>query len=247
MSAAPRSMPSPTSNGSSPCCSPFSSGAPPRTSRASGGAALTAAAVVAVAVVVQSAWLQPELDEARASIIAGIEPPPSHLHTVYGIVEVTKVGSLGLLAAWATRGPGGGPFCDLPRPRHRRGDQRHGPPLLPRRERRRSARARVQRHRTRGLDHAPPQTHRVLGVGPPRHRRLPRQPLRRHADTHAAAPLTSAHFERWLTLFNQTLAAGWNGPNTERARALARNVARVHATQLGVTPPQEPPDGRRNP
>ena len=40
---------------------------------------------------------------------------------------------------------------------------------------------------------------------------------------------------------------GWNGPNTERARALAHNVARVHATQLGVTPPQEPPDGRRNP
>ena len=67
------------------------------------------------------------------------------------------------------------------------------------------------------------------------------------ADTHAAAPLTSAHFERWLTLFNHTLAAVWNGPNTERARALARNVARVHATQLGVTPPQEPPDGRRNP
>jgi hemoglobin len=72
-------------------------------------------------------------------------------------------------------------------------------------------------------------------------------PFARHADTHAAAPLTSAHFERWLTLFNHTLAAGWNGPNTERARALAHNVARVHATQLGVTPPQEPPDGRRNP
>ena len=72
-------------------------------------------------------------------------------------------------------------------------------------------------------------------------------PFARHADTHAAAPLTSTHFERWLTLFNHTLAAGWNGPNTERARALAHNVARVHATQLGVTPPQDPPDGRRNP
>ena len=131
-----------------------------------GRRALTAAAVVAVAVVVQSAWLQPELDERVTAIIAGIEPPPSHLHTVYGIVEVTKVAALGL-------------HC--------------------------------------------------------------------HADTHAAAPLTSAHFERWLTLFNHTLAAGWNGPNTERARALAHNVARVHATQLGVTPPQEPPDGRRNP
>ena len=66
-----------------------------------GRRALTAAAVVAVAVVVQSAWLQPELDERVASIIAGIEPPPSHLHTVYGIVEATKVIALGLLAAWA--------------------------------------------------------------------------------------------------------------------------------------------------
>ena len=70
-----------------------------------GRRALTAAAVVAVAVVVQSAWLQPELDERVASIIAGIEPPPSHLHTVYGIVEVTKVVALGLLAAWADPQP----------------------------------------------------------------------------------------------------------------------------------------------
>ena len=60
---------------------------------------------VAVVVVVQSAWLQPELDERVASIIAGIEPPPSHLHTVYGIVEVAKVAALGLLAAWADPQP----------------------------------------------------------------------------------------------------------------------------------------------
>ena len=39
------------------------------------------------------------------SIIAGVEPPPSHLHTVYGIVEVTKVAALGLLAAWADPQP----------------------------------------------------------------------------------------------------------------------------------------------
>lgn len=70
-----------------------------------GRRALTAAAVVAVAVVVQSAWLQPELDERVTSIIAGIEPPPSHLHTVYGIVEVAKVAALGLLAAWADPQP----------------------------------------------------------------------------------------------------------------------------------------------
>lgn len=64
---------------------------------------LVAAAVVAVCVVLQSAWLIPALDERVATIIAGVEPPPSHLHTVYGAVEVAKVVALALLGAWATR------------------------------------------------------------------------------------------------------------------------------------------------
>ncbi|MCB0995174.1 MAG: DUF4149 domain-containing protein [Acidimicrobiales bacterium] len=64
--------------------------------------ALTAAAVIVVALALQSAWLLPALDERVASIIAGTEPPPSHLHTLYGVVEITKVAALGLLGAWAT-------------------------------------------------------------------------------------------------------------------------------------------------
>ncbi|MEZ5246023.1 MAG: DUF4149 domain-containing protein [Acidimicrobiales bacterium] len=62
--------------------------------------ALVAAGVVTVIVVLQSAWLIPALDERVASIIAGTEPPPSHLHTLYGIAEVTKVAALGLLGTW---------------------------------------------------------------------------------------------------------------------------------------------------
>lgn len=63
--------------------------------------ALAAAGVIAAAIALQSAWLLPALDERVASIIAGTEPPPSHLHTVYGIVEITKVIALGLLGHWA--------------------------------------------------------------------------------------------------------------------------------------------------
>jgi len=63
---------------------------------------MTTAGVIVVALAMQSAWLLPALDERVALIIAGTEPPPSHLHTLYGVVEFTKVAALGLLGAWAT-------------------------------------------------------------------------------------------------------------------------------------------------
>ena len=64
--------------------------------------ALIAASLIAVIVALQALWLVPALDERVASIIAGIEPPPSHLHTVFGVAEVAKVAALGLLGAWTT-------------------------------------------------------------------------------------------------------------------------------------------------
>lgn len=57
-------------------------------------------------------------------------------------------------------------------------------------------------------------------------------PFRAHALIHAQRPFTAGHFERWLTLFHETLEFGWTGPNTQRARDLADNVARVHSHQL---------------
>lgn len=57
-------------------------------------------------------------------------------------------------------------------------------------------------------------------------------PFRAHALVHEKQPFTHAHFERWLQLFDETLELGWVGPNVERARELARNVARVHSGQL---------------
>lgn len=57
-------------------------------------------------------------------------------------------------------------------------------------------------------------------------------PFRAHAEVHQQQPFTRAHFERWLSLFHETLDLGWVGPNADRASELARNVARVHGDQL---------------
>lgn len=57
-------------------------------------------------------------------------------------------------------------------------------------------------------------------------------PFRAHAMVHQQEPFTAAHFERWLSLFHETLALGWIGPGVDRALELADNVARVHSQQL---------------
>jgi hemoglobin len=57
-------------------------------------------------------------------------------------------------------------------------------------------------------------------------------PFHAHSVVHHKRPFTAAHFERWLSLFHETLELGWVGPNAARAAALAENVARVHSGQL---------------
>lgn len=57
-------------------------------------------------------------------------------------------------------------------------------------------------------------------------------PFRAHAMIHAQRPFTFAHFERWLSLFHDTVELGWVGPKADRALALADEVARVHREQL---------------
>jgi hemoglobin len=57
-------------------------------------------------------------------------------------------------------------------------------------------------------------------------------PFQAHAEVHRQRPFTVAHFERWLSLFHETLEQGWAGPCADRAAELADNVARVHRQQL---------------
>jgi hemoglobin len=57
-------------------------------------------------------------------------------------------------------------------------------------------------------------------------------PFRAHALIHQQRAFTPAHFERWLSLFHETIELGWTGPRADRAQELADNVARVHSQQL---------------
>lgn len=57
-------------------------------------------------------------------------------------------------------------------------------------------------------------------------------PFRAHAEVHRQVPFTPAHFERWLSLFHETVELGWVGPRAERALELADHVARVHSSNL---------------
>lgn len=47
-----------------------------------------------------------------------------------------------------------------------------------------------------------------------------------HRALHARKSLEAAEFTRWLALFEATLDEGYAGPHAERARAVARAIAR---------------------
>ena len=55
-------------------------------------------------------------------------------------------------------------------------------------------------------------------------------PMRQHFPL----PLTLAHFERWLTLFQATVDAHFAGPTADTAKSHALQVGRVFATRLGL-------------
>lgn len=52
-------------------------------------------------------------------------------------------------------------------------------------------------------------------------------PLRAHEPVHARTPFASAHYERWLALFEETVDASFAGPVAELAKARARRMARA--------------------
>lgn len=63
-------------------------------------------------------------------------------------------------------------------------------------------------------------------------------PMTTHMRIHAERPFTWPHFARWLEIFHDNLDAAWFGPNVNRMKKLASNVARVHSAQLGAAPPE---------
>jgi hemoglobin len=53
-----------------------------------------------------------------------------------------------------------------------------------------------------------------------------RHMMAKHRAVDARRPLEARHYERWLSLFEAALDEGARGPLTERARVLARRIAR---------------------
>jgi hypothetical protein len=60
-------------------------------------------AVLALILIAQNAWLLPELGARTDLVLSGIEPPPSHLHATYSILELGKLAIL-LFAGFAALG-----------------------------------------------------------------------------------------------------------------------------------------------
>jgi len=52
-----------------------------------------------------------------------------------------------------------------------------------------------------------------------------RHMMARHRAIDARRAFSEAHYQRWVALFEATLAEGFSGPGAERARTLARRIA----------------------
>ena len=52
-------------------------------------------------------------------------------------------------------------------------------------------------------------------------------PLRAHEPLHQRDPLRTPHFERWLTIFDETIDAGYHGPRAQLAKQRARRMSRA--------------------
>lgn len=50
-------------------------------------------------------------------------------------------------------------------------------------------------------------------------------PMQPHLKVNQMEPLTPAHFEHWIELFNQNIDALFEGPKTEEAKLKAKNIA----------------------
>lgn len=51
-------------------------------------------ALLALILITQSAWLLPELAQRSQQILAGVEPPDSPVHMIYGLLEIAKLALL---------------------------------------------------------------------------------------------------------------------------------------------------------
>ena len=56
---------------------------------------------------------------------------------------------------------------------------------------------------------------------------------------HALLPIEDAHFERWLTLFGQTVDANFSGPKAEEAKMRAGKIGEMFKSKLAFLRSQD--------
>lgn len=59
-------------------------------------------------------------------------------------------------------------------------------------------------------------------------------PPLKHLLVHEKTPLTSAHFQQWLALFQKTLGEKFAGPKANFAKNAAQDIASVLQRRLGI-------------
>jgi len=70
----------------------------------------------------------------------------------------------------------------------------------------------------------------LLGIPAIRERKYQGAPFSKHA----VLPVQQAHFERWLTLFAETVDENFAGPKSEEAKSRAMCIADTFARRMGV-------------
>ncbi len=65
-------------------------------------------------------------------------------------------------------------------------------------------------------------------------------PAAKHVETARKHPFTTAHFDRWIGLFHDTIDRTWRGPKSDEIKARSVQIARYQAQLVGAGDWQPP-------
>lgn len=69
-------------------------------------------------------------------------------------------------------------------------------------------------------------------------------PTRKHARLSARAPFRAEQFERWVSLFHDTIDRGWSGPHANSIKHRAVRIAIAQSRRVPTAEPWSPPGTR---
>lgn len=67
-------------------------------------------------------------------------------------------------------------------------------------------------------------------------------PAAKHVHFSGLEQFTTAHFDRWISMFHATIDAGWAGPFASGIKARATTIAQIQAQLVGAHGWQPPQD-----